>query len=78
LTLAGAQTPDQTLRKRCPPIVVRTPSRTARVTMIVRAAAIDELRRQVRGGIVGPREPHNVFCLDHNIDPDASVGREDR
>jgi hypothetical protein len=46
--------------------------------MIVRAAAIDELRRQVRGGIVGPREPHNVFYLDHNIDPDASVGREDR
>jgi len=46
--------------------------------MIVRAAAIDEVRRQVRGGIVGPHEPHNVFCLKHNIAPGASVGRENR
>ena len=23
-------------------------------------------------------DPHNVFCLNHNIDPDASVGGEDR
>lgn len=23
-------------------------------------------------------DPHNVFCLNHNIDPDASVGREGR
>jgi hypothetical protein len=23
-------------------------------------------------------DPHNVFCLNHNIDPDASVGGEDQ